>query len=35
LARAEGFDAHARSVELRVELHDNSSQGEGTSPRTS
>ena len=33
LARAEGFDAHARSVELRVELQDNSSQGESPSPR--
>jgi len=33
LARAEGFDAHARSVELRVELEGDSSRGELPSSR--
>ncbi|MDA0988351.1 MAG: histidinol dehydrogenase [Chloroflexi bacterium] len=31
LARAEGFDAHARSVELRVELQDSLSKGDSQS----
>ena len=33
LARAEGFDAHARSIEIRVELQDGSSQGDSQSSR--
>jgi histidinol dehydrogenase len=33
LARAENFDAHARSVELRMELQDKSSQSDSGSSR--
>ena len=34
LARAEGFDAHARAAEIRVELHQQSQDG-GQAPRSS
>jgi len=33
LARTEGFDAHARSVEVRVELQDSESEGQSQLPR--
>ena len=32
LARTEGFDAHARSAELRVEIQDSASPGESPTP---
>ena len=33
LARTEGFDAHARSAELRMEIQDSASRGESPTPR--